>query len=169
VRLRAAHSTTLAPGCDALRYPSRADFSSHRQTCGRESDCNGSGSDPSPRTPVPKTVVMTQVSRSTRRIVWLHGVCLLQRNARTRGAARAAHRQPEADLAGWRCWPVPTFSLIGFSGAGLCCSDSDVWMRQHRQLLARKWAFARTRSSRCGVLAEIGWLMGGWQDNPKWG
>jgi hypothetical protein len=47
---------------------------------------------------------------------------------------------------------------------------TDTLLRWHRQLVARKWAYTRRRSSRSGVLFEIRQLvlrMAG--ENPRWG
>src|SRR5712671_6569864 len=46
----------------------------------------------------------------------------------------------------------------------------DTLLRWHRQLVARKWTYATSRSSRRGVLAEIRRLvMGMAVENPTWG
>src|SRR5262249_37058584 len=46
----------------------------------------------------------------------------------------------------------------------------DTLLRWHRQLVARKWTFATTRSSRRGVLAEIRRLAVRMaEENPTWG
>jgi HTH-like domain len=46
----------------------------------------------------------------------------------------------------------------------------DTLLRWHRQLIARKWTYARHRSSRQGVLAEIRRLIVRMaEENPTWG
>src|SRR5437867_6558293 len=46
----------------------------------------------------------------------------------------------------------------------------DTLLRWHRQLIARKWTYARHRSSRRGVLAEIQRLVVRMaEENPAWG
>jgi transposase InsO family protein len=46
----------------------------------------------------------------------------------------------------------------------------DTLLRWHRQLIARKWTYARRRSGRCGVLAEIRRLVVRMaEENPTWG
>jgi helix-turn-helix protein len=46
----------------------------------------------------------------------------------------------------------------------------DALLRWHRQLVARKWTYATPRSSRRGVLAEIGRVVVRMaEDNPTWG
>src|SRR5207245_3940552 len=46
----------------------------------------------------------------------------------------------------------------------------DTLLRWHRQLVARKWTYTRSRTSRSGVLAEIRQLVLRMADeNPTWG
>ena len=46
----------------------------------------------------------------------------------------------------------------------------DTLLRWHRQLVARKWTYTRSRTSRSGVLAEIRQLVLRMaEENPKWG
>ncbi|MGH9372054.1 MAG: IS3 family transposase [Vicinamibacterales bacterium] len=46
----------------------------------------------------------------------------------------------------------------------------DTWLRWHRQLIARKWTYAKIRTRRRGVLAEIRQLVGRMaEENPTWG
>src|SRR5262245_30413743 len=46
----------------------------------------------------------------------------------------------------------------------------DTLLRWHRQLIARKWTYAKTGTRRHGVLAEIRQLVGRMaQENPTWG
>src|SRR5258705_7633818 len=46
----------------------------------------------------------------------------------------------------------------------------DTLLRWHRQLIARKWTYAKPASSRRGVLAEIGRLVVRMaEENPTWG
>jgi hypothetical protein len=46
----------------------------------------------------------------------------------------------------------------------------DTLLRWHRQLIARKWTYARRRASRCGVLSEIRRLTVRMaEENPTWG
>ncbi|PYR88927.1 MAG: hypothetical protein DMF84_26720 [Acidobacteria bacterium] len=46
----------------------------------------------------------------------------------------------------------------------------DTLLRWHRQLIARKWTYAQTRTRRRGVLAEVRKLVGRMaKENPTWG
>jgi hypothetical protein len=46
----------------------------------------------------------------------------------------------------------------------------DTLLRWHRQLVARKWTYARMQASRCGVLVEIRQLVARMaEENPTWG
>src|SRR5262245_54940401 len=46
----------------------------------------------------------------------------------------------------------------------------DTLVRWHRQLIARKWTYAKTATRRRGVLAEIRQLVGRMaEENPTWG
>jgi hypothetical protein len=46
----------------------------------------------------------------------------------------------------------------------------DTLLRWHRQLIARKWTYARTRTRRRGVLAEVRKLVARMaEENPTWG